>query len=315
MNVFEQEQKESFDLLKYFYRHRIKLLIAFVVGMAVAIGMSFLQTKKYRSSAIIFPPNSYTRDQLVSNPQFGSEIEVEHLMQLLESASLRDSVIEKFNLVDQYEIDTTRLGWKDNLNLKFIQDVSFFRSRYLSVVIHANSPDPQKSADMANYIVDIVNGYKESVFETNIENEIEYFKERLKIVEGKLDSIKTRIYLQKDPSNYKNLITNFQIRTGKDELADDDFVNTPEMEVLVDDYNLYREQMIAYRKDLENALDQKRKPFLSNYVIDRATPNYNKVYPSRIMNGLLGGMFLFLLVLTVSLFKDKFRSIAESEKG
>lgn len=313
MNVFGYEQQESFDMMKYLYRHRVKLMIAFFVGIAIAVGASFLLTKKYRSTAIIYPPNSYTRDQLVSNPQFGSELEVEHLMQLLESASLRDSVIQKFNLIEQYKIDTNRLGWKDRLNLLFIKDVSFFRSKYLSVVIHANSPTPQRSADMANYIVDVVNLYKQSIFQQNINSEVEYYKERLAQNKEKLVQLTKRIYQLKDTSDYNNLITNFQIRVGKEELIDDDFIDRPEMEELVSEYNLLHETAINYKKDFQQALDAQRKPFLSNYVIDRATPNYIKVYPSRITNGLLGGFFLFFVVLVFLLFRDKFQALAKEQ--
>ena len=46
---------------------------------------------------------------------------------------MRDRTIEKFKLYDYYEEDTTEKAWRSELSIKYIKDVTFFRSKYLSI--------------------------------------------------------------------------------------------------------------------------------------------------------------------------------------
>ena len=157
--------------LTYFYKNRKLFGIALVVGAVLGLSLTFFVPKKYLSTAIIYPYNSHTRGDLVVNPQFGFEVETEQLLQLLESKSMRDRTIEKFKLYEYYELDTNSKSWKAELAARYIEDVSFFRSKYLSVVIHATLKDPELAADIANFQVEEINDYRESIFKENREAE------------------------------------------------------------------------------------------------------------------------------------------------
>jgi len=307
MSIFSEEKEEAKSILSYFFKHGIKIIIAFVVGVIIAICLTFAIPKKFRSSGIIYPPNSFTRDQLISNPQFGHESETEQLMQLLESSTLRDRVINEFDFRSYYEIDTSGLGWRQNLNLKFIKDIQFFRSKYLSVVISAELTEPELAADVVNFIIDEVNTYKKNVFTENRESEISFYQSRLGRSRLERDSIVSLIYTLKDTSNKENLITNYKQRIGTDNFIDGEYINSREMEELIQAYDILEAQTHQFKVDYEHAIDEMNKPLLKNYIVDRAIPTYKKVSPSFITNGLIGGLLLTIVMVLLFVVSDKYK--------
>ncbi|MBL4704414.1 MAG: hypothetical protein JKY54_07825 [Flavobacteriales bacterium] len=307
MTIFSEEQQEAKSVLNYLFKHGVKILIAFVIGLILAVCITFIIPKKFRSSGIIYPPNSFTRDQLIGNPQFGHETETEQLMQLLESASMRDSVIQKFKLINYYESDTSVVGWKDVLNIKFIHDVKFFRSKYLSVVISAELKDPELAADMVNYIISVVNKYKKSVFSENRDSDMRFYKSRWLKSEDALDSIVSMIYVIKDTNNTENLLSNYKQRLSTENYIENSYIDSREMERLIKKYNLLESQSLKFQLDYERALDERSKPLLDNYIVDRAVPTYKKVSPSFVTNGLIGGVILTIVMLMLLLVRDKYR--------
>ncbi|MBT4776018.1 MAG: hypothetical protein HOL28_06100 [Crocinitomicaceae bacterium] len=307
MSIFSEEQEEAKSILKFLFEHGVKIIIVFIIGSVVAICLTFFIPEKFRSSGIIYPPNSFTRDQLISNPQFGHETETEHLMQLLESSTLRDQIIKKFDLYKYYELDSMSTGWKQELNLRVIGDINFIRSKYLSVVISAELSNPEMTANIVNYIIDEVNVYKKNVFNENRASEIDFYKNRLERSEEKRDSVVSLIYALKDTTYAENLIENFKLRLNKDNFIENDYIDSRAMEVLIKKYNLLDAQTLSFQQDYNKAKDELRKPLLKNYVVDRAVPTYKKISPSFIINALVGGVLFMLTFLLFVILKTKYK--------
>ena len=309
MSLFEDENKDSVDVFRFLYVNRKAILIAFIIGGLVTGTVSYLLPKQYKSTGIVYPPNSYVRDKLIENPQFGHELEVEHLIQMLESSNVRDSVINHFDLALYYEVDSSDIRWKDQLNEDFVNDVSFMRSPYLSVIIEAQFKDPELAADVVNYIIDVVNQQKESVFKENISRELNYFKTRYEVDKGKVDQIVDRIYTLKDTTISKNLITNYINNLPKESYVDNEFVDSKELEELIRDYRIYQTQASAKKIDYEQALDASHKPFLYNYVVEYAQPNYKKVSPKNSINAVIGALLAAIATIAYLAWKKKLESI------
>lgn len=312
MSIFEQEEQNANDLLKFIYKCRKIILFSLILGGLLGGGVALLQDKKYLSTGIIYPANNYTRDQLLSNPQFGTEIETEQLMQLLESQSIRDSVINKFDLIKYYEIDKSEKDWKSQLNLKFIKDITFFRSKYLSVVISAKTTDPKMSANIVNYIISVVNNYKTQIFADNRKKELAYQKSRVNTQAEILDSIENKIYALKDTSQIENLISNYLNLAGKENYVPSNFIDSREMEDLLESYRIQFAIYKDYRRDYLQAKDQIKKPIVDNYVVDTAEPNYKKVSPSLSLHIILGALALTLLSCLFMLLRQKLDAIRKS---
>ena len=130
MNVFDQETANGKLAIAFIWKHRITLVIAIIIGSVGAAGVTYFIKPEYRSTGIIFPTNSNKLESVMANPQFGFDLDADRLMQILESRQVQDAVVEKFNLEEYYELDTTEAEWRGELNLEFVKDITFFRSKF-----------------------------------------------------------------------------------------------------------------------------------------------------------------------------------------
>ena len=292
--------------LTYLFRNRKLFGIALFVGAVLGLSLTFFVPKKYLSTAIIYPYNSHTRGDLVANPQFGFEVETEQLLQLLESKSMRDRTIEKFKLYEYYELDTTSKAWNAELSTKYIDDISFFRSKYLSVVIHATLKDPELAADIANFQVDEINDYRESIFKENREAEFRAIESEYDISRDELQKLKDSIYAL-SPSN--GLLYNFMENLNNENFDPSDFVTDPRMEDVVEQYVYESNKYKSLRNKYDQMKNALKEPLPSVYSIDVAVPSHKKVSPSFSVNIAIGAMLVFFITLTARLVLDKWKEL------
>jgi len=291
----------------FLYKYRKLLFIALLIGGFSGFGMTFLIPKKFMSTAIVYPYNSNTRNELIANPQFGYEVETEQLLQLLSSKSMRDRTIEKFELYNYYDIDTNQASWNSELTLKYIRDVEFLRSKFLSVVINVTMTDPVLAANIANFQVAEINMYRASIFEENRTADFNYIDSQFKESSKEVNALKDSIYAIKKDDN--KLIFNFLENLNNENYDPSEFVNDRKLETLIIDYRFAYDRYINLRsryEELKRALDE---PIPSVYSIDKAMPSYKKVSPSFMINALLGAIVLFTLVFTIRLIFDKLNSV------
>lgn len=301
--------KDNSTGLDFLFRNRKLLIIAVFLGGIIGAGVTFFMPKKYLSSAIIYPYNSHQVKDIVGNPQFGYEVETEQLMQLLESNSMRDKTIEAFNLYDYYEEDTTSLKWRSELALKYINDVSITRSKYLSIVISAQTQDPQLSADIANFQVKEVNRYREQIFEENRTKRFKNIEEKYLISKSKLSALKDSIYVIK--GGKKELLYNFVESLNNENNNTKEFVNDFRLEPLIEKYIYERGRYLRLLEEYDNMKDQMEQDLPSVYSIDKAVPNHKKASPSLFKNVVVGALVFFMLVLAIRIVSQQWNSLKD----
>jgi len=297
----------------FFYHYRKLFLIALFLGGMAGVGITFFITPKYMATAVVYPYNSHTRENLVANPQFGFEIETEQLLQLMSSKSMRDRTIERFKLYDYYEIDTTKASWNSDLTLRYIKDIQFVRSKYLSVVINVIMTDPELAAEVANYQVAEIDKYRTSIFESNRQSDFEYIKSQYEESEKDVSALRDSIYSLRQGE--KALLFNFIENLNNENYDPSDFVNDPALEHLIVDYRFAYDRYLALRASYEKMKREINEPIPSVYSIDTAAPSYKKVSPSFILNGLLGAVVLFALIFTLRFAMDKWNDVKASFKN
>ena len=295
----------------FLFRYRKMFALSLFFGAVLGIGITFFIPSKFLSTAIIYPSNSHTRDVIASNPQFGYEVETEQLLQLLESRAMRDRTIREFKLFDYYEIDTNEMDWKSQLNLLYIRDIQFLRSKYLSIVINVTLEDPVLAAKVANFQVAEVDDYRSAIFEENRQAELAALEAEYTTSQERLNELKDSIYLL---VGTEKLLFNFMENLDKDNYDASDFVTIPALEPLVDRY-IYE---MSLHRELRGKYEQMKKeidtPLPSVYTVDEAVPSYKKVSPSFLVNGLIGAMLVFLLSLIFRLGLNKWRELSAAEK-
>lgn len=197
MYLFKEEEKEALRSLRILYKHRY-----FIIGCTLTLGLLalmlslFVIPKKYVSEAIIYPTPSNSEEMLLDNPSFGYEGNANQLLQVLQSGTLKDRLIKKFNLISYYEIDTTDRAWYSKLSKKIDHDIRFESTPYYSVSLTAETETPQLSADIVNYAVDEVNVIMQEIFSANITSSFEAiqheYQEKERYVNLLLDSLISR---------------------------------------------------------------------------------------------------------------------------
>jgi uncharacterized protein involved in exopolysaccharide biosynthesis len=156
---------DSTNLIVYMYKWRLPLIILTAVAMVLAVifsGPGFIKPK-FKSTVTVFPTttNSLAKallpQQFSSRGQdileFGEEEEAEQLLQILNSDEIRNQIIEKFDLLEHYDIDTNGSFVRTELYETFGDNISYRRTEFMSVEINVLDTDPETAANIANEIV------------------------------------------------------------------------------------------------------------------------------------------------------------------
>ena len=103
---------DSIDLISFLWKSRKALIILGILAVVVSSIVSLMMQEKFLSTVTLFPAKSssitfsevITEDQSVT--KFGEEEEAEQMLQILESALVREKIITRFDLMKHYDIDT-----------------------------------------------------------------------------------------------------------------------------------------------------------------------------------------------------------------
>jgi|TARA_R110000737_G_scaffold353338_1_gene404345 uncharacterized protein involved in exopolysaccharide biosynthesis len=297
-------------IAQFFYNNRKLLVLALLVGGVLGIGVTYFIPKKYLSTAIVYPYNSRTRSEIIINPQFGYDVEADQLMQMLESKTMRDRTVEAFNLYDYYKLDKKDPQANFNLLQKYINDVTFTRSKYAAIVINAITEEPELSAKIANFQVTEVDKYRQSIFEENRQQEYAQIEKDYLENEQKLADLRDSIYSIK--TNKNELLYNFIESLNNENYNSAEFVDDPKLELIVDRYLFLFRRNIGLQSNYLQMKQAMSQPLPSVYLIDKATPSYRKHSPSTLINGVLGAILFFALALTFRMLANKWLELKKN---
>lgn len=159
-----QYQFDSVDLILYLWNKKIPLLLLTGLAAIISIIVSYSIDNKYKSEVILFPAasSSVSHDLLSVNLakknilNLGEEEEVEQLLQVLNSDEIVNRIVDKYNLMDHYEIDPSDKFPYTKLYEEFSKNIKFTPTKFMSVQISVLDKDAQMAADIANDISSLV---------------------------------------------------------------------------------------------------------------------------------------------------------------
>jgi uncharacterized protein involved in exopolysaccharide biosynthesis len=148
------------NLVQMIWKRKVVLgiiaLVAFISSLIAAMSI----TPLYKSTAILIPTvaTQATKDIFVpTRPKgltvFGDDEEVEHLLQILSSETLRRVVVDELNLFNHYGINPEGKHAWFRMNSTYSNNISFSPSRYRSIRIEVYDASPKMAAKIANKIV------------------------------------------------------------------------------------------------------------------------------------------------------------------
>ena len=91
---------------------------------------------------------------------FGEEEQAEQLIQILQSARIRNRIVQKFDLMEHYEIASDDANKNYKLGKEYNNHITFTRTRYGSIEISVLDRDKELAANIANKIVQLIDTVK-----------------------------------------------------------------------------------------------------------------------------------------------------------
>lgn len=130
-------------------RFKLFLLVGIIAMVSATIfSSSLFIAPKYKSEADVYPSN------LIA---YSNESSTEQLLQLFFGNDIRDSIINKFDLVAHYDIDTTSSGFMTKLSKQFNDNVWIKKTNFESVHIEVLDTDPKLAKAIAEELIVQVN--------------------------------------------------------------------------------------------------------------------------------------------------------------
>ena len=151
----------SNGLIHLLRRKRSILLITSLLAFISSVIFSLLIEDKYESSVILFPSTTTSISRALLNDEnyrekdfleFGEEEEAEQLIQLLSSDAIRVHIIEKFDLMNHYDINPEAEYRQTKLYEEYTTNINFYRTKFMSVKIEVMDTDKEYAANIANEI-------------------------------------------------------------------------------------------------------------------------------------------------------------------
>ncbi|MGM0648914.1 MAG: Wzz/FepE/Etk N-terminal domain-containing protein [Bacteroidota bacterium] len=318
-------QFEANNLLDLIIKYYKPLAIVCVVAVVVSAIVSLALEEKYKSSVILYPTSSASVSKsLLSNAptendllKFGEEEEVEQMIQVLKSSTIRDRIIEKFNLRTHYEIDTTARYPITNLHRKYDNNITISRTEYQSVDIEVLDRNPDTAALIANAIAaqldSVMNAMKQ-----------ERAAKALKLVEGEYLAQKEKLRSMKNKLHELHEHGVFEF-ASQSEVFNDQYAtalaegNYKGAEILKEKLDTIAKYGATYT-DIYTALEFEQKKLTEveskynqakidaeqdlphKYVVNKAVKAEKKSYPVRWLIVLLSTVSALLLAVIVLIF-------------
>ncbi|MBO4581530.1 MAG: hypothetical protein J5701_04490 [Bacteroidales bacterium] len=200
MNKLENS-KEVIGLFALIVRWK-KLLIAVALSAAVlSLAVSLLITPKFKSTVIMLPTSSNAVSQMImvdgnyneflDATQFGDDIKIDQMLQILNSRKVKDHLVQTFDLIRHYDLDTNKKYWKTKLYKNMESDITFSRTNFMGVQITVVDKNPQMAAAIANEVADYYDTLKREIIQQR--TAVAYA-----IVEREMDSLNTLVSVLSD---------------------------------------------------------------------------------------------------------------------
>jgi uncharacterized protein involved in exopolysaccharide biosynthesis len=147
-----------FLFLTYWKKPLALVMVASLLASVIFSSKHFIQPK-YKSVMIMYPVStSSVSKALLSDSygpkqdilEFGQEEQAEQMLQILNSNAIRDRIIQKYNLLEHYEIAENSPYKLTELYKEFESNITFRRTENMAIKVTVLDKDPQTAADMAN---------------------------------------------------------------------------------------------------------------------------------------------------------------------
>ncbi len=176
--------KNLLHLMEKWRLHLLVIVVAAAILAAIFSGPTFI-TPMYKSHAVVYPANV---------DSYSDESETEQMLQIMGSQDIVDSMIEKFNLPDHYEIDRNYKYFRTALLTEYHENVSINKTPYEGVMIEVQDKDPNTAAKMVEAILNFYDQKVAYLHKSKYKEVMDMYEKQLNLKQATLDSLKNIMY-------------------------------------------------------------------------------------------------------------------------
>jgi len=313
---------QSFDLVSFLWNKKKLLIVIGIIAFIISAVVSLLIEEKFESTVTLYPAKTssvtfnevITEDQSVS--KFGEEDEAEQMLQILESSSIRNRIISKYNLIRHYDIDIEGEYINTTLNLTYSENINFRRNNNGAVLITVRDKNPDTAALIANDIAMLFDSSKNAMIHERAITDFE-------IKQVKLEKLKNEMQQLRDTmSSLSSLgvVTNdaYQALTeayvnSKNNTVKQSFKEKMEMTEkygsVLKSFQVKVEFLSERLATMETSYEQAEsdaKSYLSHkFIVEKAYPAEKKAYPVRWLIVVMSTIAALMTAIIGLLFKEK----------
>ncbi len=316
------------DLISFLWKSRKILVILGVLAAVSSAVVSLLIEEKFKSVVTIYPTMSssvvfsetITEDQDVA--KFGEEEQVEQMLQILESSAIRQKVVNKYQLMQHYQIDTTDDLKNLDLSETYSDLISYSRNKNGAVLIEVLDKSPDTAMLIAAYISELYDSTKNSIIHERAMYDFTIKKEKLEKLQNDMNMINDTMskltslgVVTQDA--YEALTV--AMMTAKDPETKAIYQKKIDMtekygsvlksfEVQVE---FLSERLATYSSAYELAETNAHHSISHRFKIEDATKPYKKSYPIRWLIVVVSVFSTLFLAIVLLLFYEKFKELKE----
>ena len=162
-NLKGKEDFDSSNILVFLYYWRKPVIIITLSALIASVIFSapFFIPPKYKSTVIMYPvsTSSISKALLSENSgdkrdimELGEDEQAEQMLQILNSNRIRDKIIDRYHLMEHYNIDSASRYKLTKLYNLYESNIKFRRTEFMAVSSTVYDKDPQIAANIANDI-------------------------------------------------------------------------------------------------------------------------------------------------------------------
>lgn len=337
-NTENDKNLNSDNLIVFFYRWRKPLITITGLAAVVSIVVSLLIPNKFKSTVVLFPTTtSSIAKALISENntgkedvlRLGEEEQAEQMLQVLYSDEIRTRIIEKYDLMNHYRIDEDDEYKNTKLQKEYENNVTFERTKFMSVEINVLDEDPDTAALIANDIAALLDTVK-----NRMRREIAV--EALAIVKEEYDSQVAYIQSLEDSLKKLRSIGIINVRAQSERLTEQMATAilegktsaVKELKIQLDTLSKYagiftsiedekvleKKRLSLIRSKYREAQIDAEKTLQHKFIVNNAFAAEKKTYPIRWLIVAVSTIGTFLLALILILFYESIKSINLSKK-
>lgn len=165
-----RNEYNSFSLLRFVCSKWKIFLIVLIASAVLSFVCASLIRPHYRATAVIFGPRTNaiskvlladeTNNERLDIKAYAIEEETEQMMEILGSRDIKDAIIEKYNMLEHYDLDTNKKYWQTKLYKNMAQSLLIKRTKYGAISITFEDCDPVLACNVTNDILDLLDSVK-----------------------------------------------------------------------------------------------------------------------------------------------------------